>query len=400
MLAGHNLQVRAHRSLDALELLRKDWEELLAAFPAATTFSTLEWLAPWWRAFGKGRELLVLAFHDDSSRLVGLAPLSVSTERTSTGIKLRTLRLMGDGSGDSDNLDLPVRPGYEKPFATALLNSLKTQLQSWDCCQLNTLPSHSPAGNALLENLTHRGWTRYIYARAWSAVDLPDNWEAYLKKLSSKERGKVGYYTRRLEKNYQARFYKCADPNDLPRCLDALFELHQNRWQGAGEPGSFASAERREFYQEMARGLLARGWLELCMLEINGKPVAAQFGFRYNNTVFALQEGFNSDYSLDAVGYVLRAHVLKHLIAEGADRYDFLAGESESKARWGASAGHYMDIHFSRPWTLGSLYLRGLHGAGRAKERLRESVPPKAWAVLHSLNLKLHGAKSKTSEPG
>jgi CelD/BcsL family acetyltransferase involved in cellulose biosynthesis len=394
-----NLRIRVYEDLDDLQDLVPAWEELLSEFPAATVFSTWEWLAPWWRAFGSAQELHVLAFHDESSRLVALAPLAVGKRRFAAGLRVRLLRLMGDGSQDSDNLDLPVRPGYEERFTAALLDYLRTPAIHWDVCELNTLPSQSSGANMLLAGIKQHGWPHSVCPRAWSAVNLPESWEAYLKKLSGKERGKLGYYSRRLEKNHQVHFHRCAVESDLPGCLEALFELHQKRWQQVGEPGSFSSSARREFYRQMGRGLLGRDRLELWLLDLDGRPAAAQFGFRYGNTVFQLQEGYDPAYSLDSVGYVLRGHVLKQLIGQGVRRYDFLAGEDASKARWGAEVGSYVDLHFARPRSVGSFYLQVVHRAAAAKESARRRLPPWAWAALHSLNLRLRGLPDRKTSP-
>jgi CelD/BcsL family acetyltransferase involved in cellulose biosynthesis len=391
------LELRVYESLASLENLRTAWEELLLEFQGATVFSTLEWLGPWWRAFGSAQRLRVLGFFDSSGRLAALAPLSLADYRAPLGIKLKLLRMMGDGSGDSDNLDLPVRPGYEKRVVSTLLDYLTTAAFSWDFCQLNTLPDDSPCGSALLEELQGRQWTRFAEVRPRLAVEMPDNWEQYLRQLTSKERGKVGLRTRRLQKHYNVRYIKCTE-SALQPALDALFRLHQDRWQVRGESGSFASGERRQFYEELSHALLERGWLEFWLLELDGKEVAAQYGFRYGKTVFSLQEGFDLTHSSDSVGYVLRAHVLKQLIADGVCRYDFLAGQGEAKSRWGAQLGHYVDIHFARPWSLGAIYLQSLHRAESAKRQLRARLPPKAWTALHAVNVRLRGGRGR--KPG
>ncbi|HEV2418685.1 MAG TPA: GNAT family N-acetyltransferase [Terriglobia bacterium] len=384
-----SIQIRIYRDVEDLEPLLPAWEDLVAHYPQASSFSTWRWLVSWWRAFGEDRELLVLAFHDETSRLIALAPLSIRNERVLPVVKLRVLRLLGDGSGDSDNLDFPVRVGCEDVFAATFLNYLKSRAKDWDLCEMNTLPSHSPAGKALAKHLKEGRWVSYVHPRAWSVVDLPDTWEEYLKKLSAKERGKVGYYSRRLEKKYRVRFYKCTEEACLPQCLDILFKLHHERWRQAGEAGSFSSAARRQFYLEMGREFLRRGWLEFFLLDINGTPVAAQFGFRYDTTVFALQEGRDPAYSLDAVGYVLRARALKEFIADGLRRYDFLAGDDEYKARWGTCVGKYLDIHFARPLTRGSVYLRSVHRRTAGKEWLRAKLPQTVWSVLHQINTRV-----------
>ena len=135
------------RNCRVLLSLQREWDQLLSQFPQATTFSTLDWLVPWWRAFGKG-QLKVIAFFEARS-LVALAPLAVVPHSVSGGMKLNLLRLMGDGSGDSDNLDLAVRPGYEAVFIDRLLGLLARCDFRWDFCRLNTLPENSPAAAVL-----------------------------------------------------------------------------------------------------------------------------------------------------------------------------------------------------------------------------------------------------------
>jgi hypothetical protein len=48
------LKAQVIRSPDELETIRVRRNDLLASYPLATTFSTPEWLFPWWRSFGIG----------------------------------------------------------------------------------------------------------------------------------------------------------------------------------------------------------------------------------------------------------------------------------------------------------------------------------------------------------
>lgn len=387
------LQVHVYETLADIESLRPHWDQLLSEFSGATTFSSWEWLTPWWRAFGERRKLLVLAFLDESSRLVGLAPLCVEKRKVTPLVDLQVVRFWGDGSGDSDNLDFPVRASYEDEVADALLNWLANESRRWDYCELNTMPEDSAVGNCLSRHLSHRSWVSYRHRQTGSAILLPETWGAYLLQLSAKERGKVAYRRKVLEKKHQTRFYKCENQAELEVCLDALFILHQKRWHSAGEPGSFISAARRRFYSEMAALLLARRRLEFWFLDLDGKPVAAQFGFCFDHIFFSLQEGYDPLYSRDSVGYVLRAHVICQLIAAGVRRYDFLAGESASKTRWDARVTQYVNLRFARPTSKGSLYLRMVNAAAGGKEWLRLHLPENTWQVLHRLNCAIRGIK-------
>ena len=99
MNAG-SLQVRTYRSIEELQAIAPMWNELLADYPLATNFSTPEWLIPWWRAFGTDQRLLVAGFFADE-RLIGLAPLAISTFPIGKIFSLRLLRLMGASSRPS-----------------------------------------------------------------------------------------------------------------------------------------------------------------------------------------------------------------------------------------------------------------------------------------------------------
>jgi CelD/BcsL family acetyltransferase involved in cellulose biosynthesis len=392
-VSPHALQIRVLETLDELEVLRPAWEELLASLPQASIFSSWEWLVPWWRAFGNGQRLHVIAFQNSAARLAGIAPLSFSTLR-SAGFQWKIVRLMGDGSKDSDNLDLPVLPEYEKDFVHVLLEHLDRHSRQWHFCEWNTVPENSPLALRLPMHLKERGWTVVTTFTPCSSIPLPDTWDLYLKQLSAKERGKFGIRTRHLENLYEVRYRRCLQVQDLDRDLESLFDLHQQRWESIGRPGSFRSPARRRFYRGLAEILLARDQLEFWLLELNGKPVAAQFGFRFGTTVYSLQEGFDPAFAKDSIGYVLRAHVLRRLITKGVRKYDFLGGVSDSKTRWGAETARYANFQFARGRSLARFYLWGRFRLSESKESLRTHLSPGIWSFFHAVKARLRGSRT------
>ncbi len=387
------LTISEYREWAELKSIQASWSELVAQVPKLSIFVTPQWLFSWWRAYGQDKRLCVLVLSDPQAGIVGIAPLYWESRRFTALAKLRVLRLMGDGSGDSDDLDFIVRPGYAPAVAEALL---RWMLQTtWDICEFDCLSSQSEVVTLLMNALRKLGWRCMTSQRPFTRVALPESWETYLKQLTAKERQKVGIRLRRLQARHQVCFRRCERPDELPAFLETLFALHQKRWEARGEPGSFSLPERRRFYEEMTRALLSRGWLELWLMEMDGVPVAAQIGMRYGNCVYSLQEGFDPSYAGDSVGYVLRSHILRECIQSGARFYDFLYGDQESKQRWGADIGNYVDIHIARPGSVGAAYLAGGQALQTGKDWLREHAPAKVWKAMQTLRRSLHGRRTK-----
>ena len=383
------LSVTEYRSWEQIEERIPDWEAILRGNRSLSIFSTPEWLGSWWKAFGSERRLLTFAFSTEDKELAGLAPFYIDELRSSLFGELKHLRLIGDGSGDSDNLDLIARPGFEESCAQALLSQLREH-RNWDICSLCTVAAGSPAVKALKHELEKAKWPFFVGTCPSSAIQLPGSWKQYVQRLSASFRPLVTRYPNRLAARYQVRIRRCESREDLARGLEILFSLHMKRWNLANEPGSFGSDERREFYRRMSQSFLRRGWLELWLLELNGTAAAAQFCFRYGNTVSILQEGFDPRFAADKVGYALRSAMLKHFIETGVRRYDFLGGLAAHKQNWGAEPGEYLNLSFARPRSAGSLYLSCKNRLGNGKALLRENLPSSVWNVLHWVNSTIH----------
>ena len=368
--ARKHIRLRRLSSWNELEAYCDEWQGVLQDSQGPTIFSTSEWLGAWWRAFAKDNELAALVFFDSGDRIVGLAPLYLDWVHSFFGWRLRRLRFVGDGTHDSDNLDLIFRRGYEDTCVAALIDWLSSELE-WDVCELNTMPKTSAALSFLVSRLKESGWSFLTSETPCLRIALPSSWDAYLNQIPKKEKRKILYRTNKLRNRYALQIDKCTRLELLSDYLEELFALHQKRWNLRGEPGTFAVRERRRFYYDMGASFIKRGWLEFWRLRLGDKTVAAQFGFRVGNTTYSLQEGFDPSFSSESVGYVLRAAVLKSLISEGVNAYDFLGGKDSNKQRWGAELGEYTDVHFARAFSRGSAHINLLRGIRSARNWLR-----------------------------
>jgi len=289
--------------------------------------------------------------------------------------------MVGAGSGDSDALDFITRPGSERMCAEAFVGWL-TKERGWNVCSLETLPRNSLVGRYLSQLLDQSGWPILPENSPNYFVDLPSSWQEYLQCLQPEFKPLLTRYPKRLQSRYSVSVVRCERAEDLGSDLETLFSLHQMRWTSQGKPGAFSCRERRDFYVRMSQAFLGRGWLEFWLLKLDNETVAAQFCFRYGDTVSLLQEGFNPKYAADKIGYALRAHVLQEMIRTGARRYDFLGGADQYKSSFGAHQESYLSLHFAGPSLLGRLYLAQRRQSAQFKRWLKNKLPAPVLAAL------------------
>jgi len=374
------LSVWACSNWQELEQFRGSWNSLLERNPNSSIFQTPEWLAAWWQAFGKDRKLLGLIFSDAKNNIVGIAPL-YSERKSFPGYPITTIRMVGAGSGDSDALDFIIAPGFEQPCADAFTAWLARN-KEWDVCSLETLPENSVAAKHLFQRAQKSNWRADATLAPNFIIDLPPTWPQYLSSLESSFRPLLTRYPKRLHSRFSVFIARSERVEDLNDQLEVLFRLHQMRWTDRGEPGAFASADRRNFYLQMAESFLKRGWLEFWLLTLDGETVGAQFCFRYNNRVSLLQEGFHPKYTAEKIGYALRAHVLEEMIRTGARHYDFLGGADPYKAKFGARQANYLNISFAGPSVRGRIFLALQKQKRQFKTWLKSKLPAGMLAAL------------------
>lgn len=378
--AGAAVSIRVCRTWDELEQFREPWNSLLRANPASSIFQTPEWLASWWQAYGRNRDLFALVFADSTSAVVGIVPLYADQTRF-LGMSLTTLRMVGAGSGDSDGLDFITAPGYAINCTQAFIKWLAAE-KEWQVCELETLPQYSQMAECLFREMQGSCMRVDSTLTPNFMIDLPTTWKEYVGSLDSSFRPLLTRYPRRLQSRFTVKFSRCEDMDDLKPQLQTLFDLHQMRWTGRGETGAFAGNDRRDFYYRMATAFLHRGWLEFWRLELNGETVGAQFCFRYNDTVSLLQEGFDPRYASEKIGYALKAHLLEEMIRTGARRYDFLGGADPYKSKFGAHQNNYLNLFIAGPSRLARLYLYVQKRKRETKAWLKRKLPAGVVAAV------------------
>ncbi len=290
--------------LDDPAVAREQWERLSAG--DENPFASWMFAEVWWRHLGTGGPLRPFAVHD-KAEIRALLPVY---ERGGV------LRLVGHG--DYDRLG-PISAEDDRPWALRMLGRLASDFGR------PLVADDLPAGSA-------RWLSGTVVRRTQSpVVDLPPGgFGALLANRPRTLRQRVGNRERRLQRAHQLTIRQ-ADGETLTDDLDTLMSLHNARWGGTSWVFSGA---RVAMHRELAERALKRGWLRLRVLELDGWPVAANYGFRVGGTECFYQTGRDPDLARTSCGAVLQAACIRAACEEGASQYRMLRGDEPYKLSW------------------------------------------------------------------
>lgn len=375
--------------------LRNKWNELLDKSKSNTIFLTWEWMYSWWKNYKEDRRLFILKAEDSANgELIGIAPFYLKTLLFFKFFPLNSIFFIGDGTKDSDYLDLIVSLEREEEVIISFFDFLEKN-NEWDLIILNEIPETSVNLEVIRQEVKR---SNYLFSQKegfCAYTILPQNWDSYLKSLNPRMRTKIRSNSRNLEENFQTQFIICSNQSELPEKLNSLFKLHQKRWNEIYYEGAFLSPQRCQFYFDLSQYFLEKDWLRLYSLKVDGKYVAHQFCFEYNRNIFLLQEGFDTNWDKWGVGNVLRTYVFKDIITKGIKEYDFLGGVSFHKTSWGAITKKTLYIIIGKPSFKNKFYIQLPILKEACKEKLRKVIPESLLEFKKDLVEKIRKRKIK-----
>jgi CelD/BcsL family acetyltransferase involved in cellulose biosynthesis len=167
-------------------------------------------------------------------------------------------------------------------------------------------------------------------------LDLPPSWEAYLERLSGKDRHELKRKIRKLERELPGTSVRVhASPEGWEGALAEFLRLHRLSKVGKAR---FMDERMEAFFREATRALATAGWARLWFLDHEGAGVAAFLCLEYRGSVDLYNSGFDPVHAKLAPGIVLLAHVIRDAIERGVPLFDFLRGEEPYKYAFGPTA--------------------------------------------------------------
>lgn len=331
--------------------LEPTWNTLLARSASNNVFQTWEYVQRWRETCGQKFDLRVLVARDsDTGEICGIAPFMAGPGPSRARSQVRHLSFLGQLSESaSDYADFLIEPGCEKLVVKEFARYVAQEMSSdWGLLYLPIARTDSDSISSFLENLGGFGVRpRMIHHRPAPFVELPADWDTFLKSKSRNMRKKIRRSISKLEEKYDTRILTAGKDLPLEEGLEKLIELNQMRW--GEEAQSFHTPEFTEFHQRLAPEFEAKGWLSLRFLVLDGEFAAAQYDFVYDNKAWGFQAGWNPKFAEDKVSRALISYTLRDFIEAGLAEYDFLAGEAEYKTHWASGNREVFDVEIANP---------------------------------------------------
>jgi CelD/BcsL family acetyltransferase involved in cellulose biosynthesis len=184
---------------------------------------------------------------------------------------------------------------------------------------------------------------------------LPETPESWLSLVSANFRSIVRRKSRKLQTIGAVRIRRVENAD--PKALQAFYNLEQSGWKGQEGTAIACAESTRQFYNEIAAEAEEFGYLALYFLEVNDKPIAAQFGLRLSGRYFMPKIAYDESQKEHSPGHLLTHGILADCIADGYSEFDFIGPRAEYKAKWtDAERPHSSHWIFAR-----TVYGRVLH---------------------------------------
>jgi CelD/BcsL family acetyltransferase involved in cellulose biosynthesis len=284
--------------------LSEAWNTLVLAMDHPEVFFTYQWALAASRGFQGHLSTLLFLMHD-SEQLTGVVALATDPKSPRAAFFLT--------SSTADYCDIVSTPANRRAVLVALLEEIE-KLGLSDLVLANV-----PANSATLQELNHVAGSQHFYVTSRAAYNCgvvqlggEEQRETLLKTLATKGREKRAL--KKLTNLGAVKVIHLTEPEQLGTSLESIVSAQISRFLASNRVSPLVGTERRTFLRHLSDLLSHSGWLKISQLEIDGRPVAWNYGFRFGGSWFWYLPTFQMEYEHVSPGSCL----LRLLVEEGA----------------------------------------------------------------------------------
>lgn len=321
------MHIVLHRKIPEGSCLLRGWNDLVLQMEHPEVFYTCEWALAVQSAYQASlKPLLFLAY--DGNDLAGVASLATDPAG-------RNVSFLAATTGDY--CEFLSHPNRRHEFVDAVFAELaKMQVGKF---VLANLPADS-ATPAALED-AGRKYRFHVFLRpayACAQVELGSGEHREELKAAVMRKKMLHRKLRALERAGTVTYAHLRSWDHIRPALEGFADAHVARFLATHRISSLATAERRDFLEDLARRFSNSGVVTLSLLMINDQPVAWNYGFQFCGSWFWYQPTFDSRWEEHSPGYCL----LSRIVIEACDmstikQVDLGLGAEGYKERFGNS---------------------------------------------------------------
>jgi CelD/BcsL family acetyltransferase involved in cellulose biosynthesis len=317
--------------------LKAAWRNLLQTVDQPQVFYTFEWALSATRAYPNNCPILFAAYEQDE--LVGVVALSADyPNRQASFLTAAT----------ADYCDFLCVEKHRREFIEKVLDHI--EFLSLRTLVLANLPADSSTATVLRRVTQSRGFsalTRHAYHCAQLRFESPAERETMKHAATRKEA--VRRHLKALSKLGPVTVEHLCSRVEIEQALPEFAHMHVSRFLATGRISNLASSERRMFLGELTQQLSNQRAVVLSRLVVQDRPIAWNFGFRFDKSWFWYQPTFDTEFQQYSPGLCLLAKIIEDASQRSDLRLvDLGLGAEEYKDRWSNQGRETLHVIVSR----------------------------------------------------
>ena len=352
-LREDHLSVRVQSGgMELVERIADAWRDLCDEAGDNEVFYRPEWALAYFQAFHPKADVVVLSAWR-GAQLRGVLPL-VRHRVKAYGLPI--IKLAVPGNVYSFRAGLTICAGEEGNEVLRELWQSVQKLPQWDVIDIDNVVEGSGL-DRLRELALVNGYaaarkriSQTLYLTIGKPVDeKPANQTPWLAETRPKFRSHLRRSKKQLEEQgaLACKHFAAADP----AALEKFYALEGSGWKGAEGTAIRCDEKVQRFYTLVAQAAANAGYLSLDFLELNGKPIAAHFGFNLRGRYFLAKAGYDESFRRQGPGQLLVNEILSETPKRGLHEFDFVGPATWDESRWASQRRtNYRIFIFRKSW--------------------------------------------------
>lgn len=332
-----NIEVQIFDSFEELSSRQEEWDQFVES-TGGEIFLTYDWCRVWWKYYGRKREPRIFIFKKNNA-IIGIMPFF--KDKIWLGpFCLKFMKIIG-----TDYTFTTVSLPIIKEFVTEILRDFLKNINLRDECDIIHFgPLSGRFDNyerffAACEHIVDKNCK--ILANnneAQTYFKIEDSWDSQIASLSHEQRRAMRRKYERILK--EGRSIECitAAEENFNKIFDEFVKLHQLHWESQRKSGHFGAwPNSYDFHHDVATIQLKRGRLRLVEIQLDGKIIGYNYGYKFGNTYYYLLFGrgsFENENKTDFVRIDF-GEMVKRAIKENVKWFDTMRGRYEYKLHLG-----------------------------------------------------------------